>query len=56
MLVLTRRLKESIIINKNIHIEVLGVRGSQVRIGIKAPKRISVHRNEIYEKIKKEVS
>ncbi len=53
MLVLTRRMGESIIIGDNIRITVLET-GAQVRIGITAPKEITVHRDEIYEKIQQE--
>ncbi|MBN2483046.1 MAG: carbon storage regulator CsrA [Candidatus Omnitrophica bacterium] len=52
MLVLTRKLDESIIIGENIEIKVLEVRGEQVRLGIVAPRSISVHRKELYDKIK----
>ena len=52
MLVLTRKLDESIIIGEKIEIKVLEVRGDQVRLGIVAPREISVHRKELYEKIK----
>lgn len=48
MLVLTRKAGESVIIQDNIKITIAAVRGSQVRIGIEAPKDISVHREEIY--------
>lgn len=51
MLVLTRKLNQSIIIGDNVEIIVLEVRGEQVRIGIKAPKDVSVHRKEVYELI-----
>ncbi len=51
MLILTRKLNESIIINDNVKITVLGTYGSQIRIGISAPKEINVHREEIYTKI-----
>lgn len=54
MLVLTRRIGESIVIADDIIITVLGINGSQTRIGVKAPKNISVHRTEIYEKIQQE--
>ena len=55
MLILTRRVGETLIINDNIKLTVLGVRGHQVRIGVDAPKDVSVHREEIYDKIQKEL-
>lgn len=54
MLVLSRRLDESLIIADNIKITVLGISGNQVRIGIAAPKDVSVHREEIYLRIQQE--
>jgi len=54
MLILTRNTGEAIVIGDNATITVLGVRGGQVRLGIDAPKEVSVHREEIYHKIKQE--
>ena len=54
MLVLSRRLDETLIIGDDIKITVLGIAGNQVRIGIAAPKEISVHREEVYIRIKQE--
>ena len=51
MLILTRRLGEKIIIGDNVKMVILGVKGNQVRIGIDAPKEISVHREEIQKRI-----
>lgn len=52
MLILTRKVGESLLIGDDVSITVLSVRGSQVKIGINAPKDVSVHREEIYERIK----
>ena len=54
MLILTRRIRESINIADDIVVTVLGISGHQVRIGVKAPKDISIHRSEVYERIQKE--
>lgn len=54
MLILTRRISESVIIGSNVKVTVLGVKGSQVRLGIDAPKDVSVHREEIYQRIQAE--
>jgi len=54
MLVLTRKLHQSIVIGDGIEVVVLEVRGEQVRLGIKAPRDVTVHRKEIYEQIHEE--
>jgi carbon storage regulator len=54
MLILTRRIKERILIGNDVSLIVLGVKGNQVRIGIEAPKSVPVHREEVYERIKAE--
>lgn len=51
MLILTRRISESVIVGDNVKVTVLGVKGNQVRLGIDAPKNVSVHREEIYQRI-----
>jgi len=56
MLILSRKLGESIVIGDDINITVLGVTGNQVRIGVDAPKSVAVHREEIYQKIALESS
>lgn len=52
MLILTRKIGESLLIGEDISISVLSVRGNQVKIGVKAPKDVSVHREEIYQRLK----
>ncbi|MCS3903121.1 carbon storage regulator [Methylohalomonas lacus] len=54
MLILTRRVGESLMIGDEINVTVLSIRGNQVRIGVNAPKDVSVHREEIYERIRTE--
>ena len=54
MLILTRRVGETVMIGSDVTVTVLGVKGNQVRIGINAPKNVAVHREEIFERIKRE--
>ena len=54
MLILTRRVGESLVVGDDVTLTVLGVKGNQVRIGVNAPKTISVHREEIYQRIQRE--
>ena len=54
MLILTRRVGETVVIGNDVDVTVLGVKGNQVRLGVKAPREVSVHREEIYKRIKDE--
>lgn len=54
MLILTRRVGETLMIGDNITVTILGVKGNQVRVGVDAPRDVSVHRQEIYERIQDE--
>lgn len=56
MLILTRRVGESLMIGDEVNVTVLGIRGNQVRIGVNAPKDVAVHREEIYDRIQEEKS
>ena len=54
MLILTRHLGETIVVGDDVHITILGIKGGQIRLGINAPKDLSVHRLEVYQRIQDE--
>ena len=54
MLILTRRVGEKVVIGSDVDVTVLGVKGNQVRLGVKAPRDVTVHREEIFERISRE--
>jgi carbon storage regulator len=54
MLILTRRIGETLMVGDEVTVTVLGVKGNQVRLGVNAPKNVSVHREEIYQRIQSE--
>ncbi|MEL7024363.1 MAG: carbon storage regulator CsrA [Pseudomonadota bacterium] len=56
MLILTRRVGETVVIGEDVSVTVLGVKGNQIRLGINAPKDVSVHRQEIFDRIQNESS
>ncbi|MAY34466.1 MAG: carbon storage regulator [Spongiibacteraceae bacterium] len=56
MLILTRRIGETLMVGDEVTVTVLGIKGNQVRIGVNAPNDVAVHRQEVYEKIQKEAN
>jgi carbon storage regulator len=53
MLILTRRLGETVVVGNDVSVTIIGVRGHQIRLGISAPKNVAVHRKETYERIRR---
>ncbi|MBA1200491.1 carbon storage regulator CsrA [Pseudomonas capeferrum] len=56
MLILTRKVGETIVINDEIRVTVLGIKGGQIRLGVEAPSNVAVHREEIHQRIKAEAA
>ena len=54
MLILTRRVTESLMIGDDVTVTILGIKGNQVRVGVQAPKELAVHREEVYDRIHEE--
>jgi carbon storage regulator len=54
MLILTRKIGESLMVGEDVTVTVMGVKGNQVRIGIKAPRDVEVHREEVYDRVQQE--
>lgn len=54
MLILTRKVNETLMVGDDVSVTVLGIKGGQIRIGINAPRDVAVHRQEVYEKILQE--
>lgn len=54
MLILTRKVNETLMVGDDVSVTVLGIKGGQIRLGINAPREIAVHRQEVYEKIQQE--
>ncbi len=54
MLILTRRVGEAVMVGNDVTVTIVGIKGTQVRLGIDAPKNVTVHREEIYERIQRE--
>lgn len=56
MLILTRRINETIMIGADVRVTIIDVKGNQVRVGVAAPREVEVHREEVYEKIRAEMA